>query len=57
LDRRGRPSTSASKGRVTVSVPDAHVAQCALDRDALLLTRDAIFEAMARLIPLRLGLS
>lgn len=37
----------------TVSTPDAHVAQCALDRNALLLSRDAVFERIARLEPLR----
>ena len=43
----------ARKG-VSVTIPDAHVAQCALDRDALLLTRDAIFDKIARHTPLRL---
>ena len=37
----------------SISTPDAHVAQCALDRDALLLSRDAVFERIARLEPLR----
>jgi predicted nucleic acid-binding protein len=46
--------TLARKG-VSVTVPDAHVAQCALDRDAVLLTRDAVFAAIARHVPLRLG--
>jgi len=40
---------------LAVTIPDAHVAQCALDRDAVLLTRDAIFKRMARHIPLRLA--
>ncbi len=40
---------------VSVSTPDAHVAQCALDIDALLLTRDAIFSDIARHADLRLG--
>ena len=39
---------------LNVSTPDAHVAQCALDRDALLLTRDHVFSAIARHTPLRL---
>ena len=39
---------------LSVSTPDAHVAQCALDRDAPLLTRDAVFSKIARLTPLRL---
>jgi len=43
----------ARKG-VTVTVPDAHVAQCALDRDAVLLARDAVFTLIARHTPLRL---
>ena len=41
-----------SKG-VSVSTPDAHVAQCALDRDAVLLSQDAVFARIARLSPLR----
>src|SRR5262249_3417379 len=39
---------------VTVSTPDAHVAQCAIDRDAILLARDAIFAHVARHSSLRL---
>lgn len=36
------------RGRgLTVSTPDAHVAQCALDRRAALLSRDAIFSRIA----------
>lgn len=45
--------TLARKG-LTVTTPDAHVAQCALDREAVLLTRDAVFQAVARHTPLRL---
>ncbi len=37
----------------SISTPDAHVAQCALDRDGLLLSRDAVFDRIARLEPLR----
>ena len=40
---------------VSVSTPDAHVAQCALDRDALLLSHDAVFTRIAQLIPLRVA--
>lgn len=40
---------------LSVSTPDAHVAQCALDVDALLLTRDGIFSDIARHADLRLG--
>lgn len=39
---------------LSVSTPDAHVAQCALDRDAVLLSRDAVFASIARLSPLRM---
>lgn len=42
----------ARKG-VNVTVPDAHVAQCALDRDAILLSRDAVFTQIARHTALR----
>jgi predicted nucleic acid-binding protein len=40
---------------LSVSTPDAHVAQCALDLDAELLTEDMIFRRMSRAIPLRLA--
>ena len=39
---------------VNVTVPDAHVAQCALDRNAELLAKDGVFELIARHTPLRL---
>jgi predicted nucleic acid-binding protein len=39
---------------VNVTLPDAHVAQCALELDALLLTRDAIFGQIALHTRLRL---
>ena len=38
---------------VSVSTPDAHVAQCALERGALLLTRDAVFLRIAQTSELR----
>ena len=44
----------AEKG-LAVSTPDAHVAQCAIDRDALLLTRDAVFDRIAKATTLRVG--
>jgi tRNA(fMet)-specific endonuclease VapC len=40
---------------VVASTPDAHVAQCAIDRDAILLARDAVFPHIARHSSLRLG--
>ena len=39
---------------VNVTLPDAHVAQCALDLDALLLTRDEFFRQIAGHTALRL---
>ena len=33
---------------VSISTPDAHVAQCALDRGALLLSQDEVFTLVAR---------
>ncbi len=45
--------TLAAKG-LSVTIPDTHVAQCALDLDALLLTRDVVFSRIARHVPLRL---
>lgn len=39
---------------LTISTPDAHVAQCALDLEATLLTRDAVFTQLAALCPLKL---
>lgn len=41
-------------GGISVSTPDAHVAQCALDRDATLLTCDGIFGLVAKAKPLKL---
>lgn len=38
---------------LAVSTPDAHVAQCALDRDAVLLSGDAVFTRMAAVAKLR----
>ena len=40
---------------LSVSTPDAHVAQCALDLDAELLTEDDAFTLIARHRPLRLA--
>lgn len=38
---------------INVSLPDAHIAQCALDRDATLLTRDEVFLRIATHTSLR----
>jgi hypothetical protein len=45
----------ASRG-VNVTIADAHVAQCALDRGAVLLSRDDIFARIAKHTSLRLQL-
>jgi predicted nucleic acid-binding protein len=47
-------STLGARG-LSVSTPDAHVAQCALDLDAELLTEDHVFGLVARHAPLRLS--
>jgi len=39
---------------VSVSTPDAHVAQCAIEAGALLWSRDAVFHKMAAMSALRL---
>lgn len=49
----GLRAMMASKG-LSVSTPDAHVAQCALDLDATLLTKDTIFAKIAAHRPLRI---
>lgn len=40
---------------INATIPDAHVAQCAIDLDALLLTSDDVFLRVAAHTPLRLG--
>ena len=32
---------------LTITLPDAHIAQCAIERDAALITRDAVFAKIA----------
>jgi predicted nucleic acid-binding protein len=46
---------SLQKRGLSVSAPDAHVAQCALDRDALLLSQDGIFTTISAFVPLRVA--
>ncbi len=43
----------ASHG-LNLTIPDAHVAQCAIDLDATLITRDKVFDLVSHYIPLRL---
>ena len=45
--RVGALRQSLKQAGVVASIPDVHVAQCALDRNVLLLTRDAIFARIA----------
>jgi predicted nucleic acid-binding protein len=51
----GELRSAMSARGIAVSTPDAHVAQCALDRDALLLSHDAVFGRIAKTTPLRLA--
>jgi predicted nucleic acid-binding protein len=51
--RVGELRRHAGDRGLSVSTPDAHVPQCAIERDAVLLTRDAIFTRLASVIPLR----
>jgi predicted nucleic acid-binding protein len=53
--RVGELRRSMKANGMTVSTPDAHVAQCALDRRALLLSRDTIFPKIARHSELRVS--
>jgi predicted nucleic acid-binding protein len=47
-------ATLARRG-LAVSTPDAHVAQCALDLDALLLSHDTVFARIASTTALRVA--
>ena len=40
---------------LSVSTPDAHVAQCAIDTGGVLLTEDRVFLRIAKAVPLRLA--
>ena len=53
--RVGRLRAQLLAKGISVSTPDAHVAQCALDFDAELLTEDGIFEQIGRGTGLRLA--
>ena len=47
--RVGELRAELSARGLTMSTPDAHVMQCALDEGARLLTRDAVFAKAARI--------
>ncbi len=53
--RVGELRRSLREHGLSVSAADAHVAQCALDREAPLLTRDAVFWKIATHVKLRLA--
>lgn len=53
--RVGRLRAALGQRGLTVSTPDAHVAQCALDLGAELLSEDGVFARLAGLVPLRLA--
>ncbi len=52
--RVGRLRADLAARGLSISTPDAHVAQCALDLDAELLTEDDVFAGIARHHPLHL---
>lgn len=52
--RVGELRRDLSDRGVAVSTPDAHVAQCALDLNVPLLTRDGVFRDIAKATRLRL---
>ena len=52
--RVGRLRARLAGRGVTLTIPDAHVAQSALDLGAELLTEDGVFALAARHLPLRL---
>ncbi len=52
--RVGRLRSALASRGLTVSTPDAHVAQCCFDLDAELISEDSIFRRIAKLKPLRL---
>jgi predicted nucleic acid-binding protein len=50
----GALRSQLSKKGLSVSTPDAHVAECAIEMDAMLWSNDAIFRKMAKASSLRL---
>jgi predicted nucleic acid-binding protein len=53
--RVGKLRAGLARKGLSVSTPDAHVAQCALDLDAELLTEDAVFHRIADHVRLALA--
>jgi len=52
--RVGQSRADLFRRGLSVSTPDAHVAQCALDLEGYLLTEDAIFRKIAKVSALKL---
>ena len=50
----GRLRHETAKQGFEMSIPDAHVAQCARDLDGYLLTRDQIFEKISKIAGIKL---
>jgi predicted nucleic acid-binding protein len=38
---------------VNLTIPDAHIVQCVIDLDATFITRDKVFQLVAKHVPLR----
>jgi predicted nucleic acid-binding protein len=53
--RVGRLRAQLRARGLSVSTPDAHVAQSAIDTRGALLTEDRVFEKIAKAVPLRLA--
>jgi tRNA(fMet)-specific endonuclease VapC len=53
--RAGKLRAGLRAKGLSVSTPDAHVAQCAIDTGGVLLTEDRVFEKIAKLVPLRVA--
>lgn len=53
--RVGKLRAELRAGGLSVSTPDAHVAQCAIDTGGVLLTEDRVFEMMAKVAPVRVA--
>ena len=50
----GRARRLYGENGLKVSIPDAHIAQCALETDGILYSFDRIFSRLTRIIPLRM---
>jgi predicted nucleic acid-binding protein len=53
--RVGRLRAGLRAEGLSVSTPDAHVAQCAIDTGGVLLTEDRVFQKIAKVVTLRLA--